>query len=210
MEYKRFIPLFAFVIFCIAVYRLYYALSAYERAKIVQAIFAIPSARLGLSAFFVAASYLSLALFDTLGIRYIGAKLPYRRIALASFTALSIGHTIGLAAASSGAVRYRFYSHWGIGAADIAKIILFCAMTVGLGLNTPIEKWTLSTFRQRAKIKSESTRGDSSLPTGSGVTPAPSVPMQELIGLFRPPAAGFVIGKICWFRFIPSLDDRVD
>ena len=136
MEYKRFIPLFAFVVFCIAVYRLYYALSAYERAKIVQAIFAIPPARLGLSAFFVAASYLSLTLFDTLAIRYIGAKLPYRRIALASFTALSIGHTIGLAAASSGAVRYRFYSHWGLGAADIAKIILFCAMTVGLGLNT--------------------------------------------------------------------------
>jgi glycosyltransferase 2 family protein len=41
-----------------------------------------------------------------------------------------------VAAASSGAIRYRFYTRWGIGAGDIARIILFCAMTAGLGLNT--------------------------------------------------------------------------
>jgi glycosyltransferase 2 family protein len=41
-----------------------------------------------------------------------------------------------MAAASSGAIRYRLYSRWGIGPGDIARIILFCAMTAGLGLNT--------------------------------------------------------------------------
>jgi uncharacterized membrane protein YbhN (UPF0104 family) len=136
MRYKRFIPLFAFVVFCIAAYLLYRALSAYERAKIVEAIFAIPRPRLALGALFAAGSYFSLTLFDMLAILYIGAKLSYRRIALASFTALSIGHTLGVAAASSGAIRYRFYSRWGIGNGDIARIILFCAMTAGLGLNT--------------------------------------------------------------------------
>jgi uncharacterized membrane protein YbhN (UPF0104 family) len=138
MKYKRFTPLFAFVIFCIAASLLYRALSAYDRAKIVEAIFAIPRPRLVLGALFVAGSYFSLTLFDTLAIRYIGAKLPYRRIALASFTALSIGHTLGVAAVSSGAIRYRFYSRWGIGAGNIARIIVFCAMTAGLGLNTLI------------------------------------------------------------------------
>jgi uncharacterized membrane protein YbhN (UPF0104 family) len=136
MRYKRFVPLFAFLVFCIAAYLLYRALGAYERAKIVEAIFAIPRPRLALGALFVVGSYFSLTLFDTLAIRYIGAKLPYRRIALASFTALSIGHTLGVAAASSGAIRYRFYSRWGIGAGDVARIILFCAMTAGLGLST--------------------------------------------------------------------------
>jgi hypothetical protein len=136
MRHKRFIPLFALVVFCIAAYLLYRALSAYEPAKIVEAVFAISPARLALGALFVAGSYFSLTLFDALAIRYIGAKLPYRQIMLASFTALSIGHTLGVAAASSGAIRYRFYSRWGIGAGDIARIILFCAMTAGLGLNT--------------------------------------------------------------------------
>ena len=136
MKYKSFIPLFAFGVFCIAAYLLYRALSAYDRAKIVEAIFATQRPSLALGALFVACSYFSLTLFDTLAIRYVGAKLPYRRIALASFTALSIGHTLGVAAASSGAIRYRFYSRWGMGAGDIARIILFCAMTAGLGLNT--------------------------------------------------------------------------
>jgi len=136
MKYKSFIPLFAFGVFCIAAYLLYRALSAYDRAKIVESIFAVQRPSLALGALFVAGSYFSLTLFDTLAIRYVGAKLPYRRIALASFTALSIGHTLGVSAASSGAIRYRFYSRWGIGSGDIARIILFCAMTAGLGLNT--------------------------------------------------------------------------
>jgi len=136
MKYKRLVPLFALVIFSTAAYLLYRALSAYEPAKILEAILAIPLARLALGALFVAGSYVSLTLFDMLAIRYIGAKLSYPRIALASFTALSIGHTLGLAAASSGAIRYRFYFRWDIGAGDIARIILFCAMTTTLGLNT--------------------------------------------------------------------------
>jgi len=136
MKYKRLISLFAFVTFCIAAYLLYRALSAYEPARIIEAILDVPRPRLALGALFVAGSYLSLTLFDTLALRYIGATLPYRRIALASFTALSIGHTLGVAAASSGAIRYRFYSQWGIAPGDIARIILFCAMTAFLGLNT--------------------------------------------------------------------------
>jgi uncharacterized membrane protein YbhN (UPF0104 family) len=138
MKHKNFVPLFAFVIFCIAAFLLYRALNAYDRAQIIEAIFAIPWPRLALGALFVAGSYFSLTLFDTLAIRYIGTKLSYGRIALASFTALSIGHTLGVAAATSGAIRYRFYSRCHIGAGDIARIIVFCATTAGLGLNTLI------------------------------------------------------------------------
>ncbi len=138
MKYKVLIPLFAFIVFCIAAYLLYRALSIYEVAEIVEAIFAIQSPHLALGGVYVAGSYFSLTLFDALAVRYVSAKLPYRRIALASFTALAIGHTLGVAAASSGAIRYRFYSRWGIRAGDIARIVLFCAMTAALGLNTLI------------------------------------------------------------------------
>jgi uncharacterized membrane protein YbhN (UPF0104 family) len=60
--------------------------------------------------------------------------LPYPKAALASFTALSLGHNIGLAALSSGAVRYRFYARWGLKTGEVAKVIVFCGITVGLGL----------------------------------------------------------------------------
>jgi uncharacterized membrane protein YbhN (UPF0104 family) len=136
MKYNWLLPLLAVVIFCIAAYLLYGALSAYDPARIVEAILAISRPRLARGALFVAGSYVSLTFFDLLAVRYAGAKLPYRRVALASFTALSIGHTLGVAAASSGAIRFRFYFRWGIDAGDIARIILFCAMTTALGLNT--------------------------------------------------------------------------
>jgi hypothetical protein len=108
----------------------------YGWREIARSLGEIPAARLAATAAFVAASYLCLTVFDWLAVRAAGHRLPWRRCALASFTALSIGHTVGLAVLSSGAVRYRFYSGWGLGAGDVARVILFCAMTVGLGLAT--------------------------------------------------------------------------
>ena len=83
---------------------------------------------------FAFASYACLTLFDFLALRYAGKPLSYSRAALASFTSLSLGHNIGLAALSSGAIRYHFYSRWGLSAGDVAKVILFCGATVGIGL----------------------------------------------------------------------------
>ncbi|HEU4344132.1 MAG TPA: hypothetical protein VFU31_21460, partial [Candidatus Binatia bacterium] len=98
MKTKRFLPLFGFLVFCGTAYGLYRALNEYDAAEIVASVFAISLPRLALGAVFVAGSYFSLTLFDTLAAHYVGAKLPYRRIALASFAALSIGHTVGFAA----------------------------------------------------------------------------------------------------------------
>ena len=68
--------------------------------------------------------------------RYAGRALPYPKIALASFTSLSIGHTLGFAVFSSGAIRYRFYAGWGLSAGDVGRIIVFCGVTIALGLAT--------------------------------------------------------------------------
>lgn len=83
---------------------------------------------------FAGASYLCLTVFDWLGARYAGHPLPWRKAARASFVALSLGHNIGFAALSSGALRYRFYARWGFEAQAVARLIAFCAATVGLGL----------------------------------------------------------------------------
>ncbi len=105
-------------------------------AEIRSSVAAIPAASLALAAASAAASYFCLTIFDFLAVRSAGHRLPYAKTALASFTALSIGHTVGLAVLSSGAIRYRFYSGWGLKAGDIANVVLFCAVTVGLGLAT--------------------------------------------------------------------------
>jgi uncharacterized membrane protein YbhN (UPF0104 family) len=121
---------------CGAAYLIYRALSRYTVDEIADSVRTIPSARLIGALGLAAASYLCLTGFDALAVRYAGKPLTYRRTALASFVSLSIGHNVGVAALSSGAIRYRFYSRWGLGVGDVAKVILFCGMTVGLGLIT--------------------------------------------------------------------------
>ena len=127
-------PVVAALAVGLAVFLLYRVLRGYSLDDIVAAVAAIPAERIALAAGFAAGSYLTLTLFDALAVRYVGRDLPYRKIALASFVGLSIGHSIGFAALSSGTLRYRFYSGWGLGAGDVARIIVFCGTTVGLGL----------------------------------------------------------------------------
>jgi uncharacterized membrane protein YbhN (UPF0104 family) len=126
--------LVAVLALALASFLLYRVLRRYSLGEIAAAVEAIPARHVALAACCAAGSYVCLSLFDALALRYVGRPLRYRRVALASFVALSIGHNIGLAALSSGALRYRFYSGWGIGAGDVARIIVFCGVTVGLGL----------------------------------------------------------------------------
>ena len=124
------------VAICGAAFLLHRALGRYTMEEVVASTAAIPIGRIAGALAFAAASYLCLTGFDWLGVRYAGKPLAWRRTALASFVSLSIGHNIGVAALSSGAIRYRFYSRWGLGTGDVAKVILFCGLTVGLGLAT--------------------------------------------------------------------------
>lgn len=118
----------------LAAYLIQRKLSAYSMDEIAATVAAVPLSNLLLMVAFAAASYLCLTGFDYIALRFAGHPLPYRRAALASFTSLSLGHNIGFAALSSGTIRYRFYSRWGLGPVDVGKVILFCGLTVGLGL----------------------------------------------------------------------------
>jgi hypothetical protein len=122
------------VVTLLAAFLLYRTLSNYRLDEIIAAVWAIPFTRIALAGAFAAASYLCLTGFDWLALRYVEHPLRYRYVALASFVSLSLGHNIGFAALSSGAIRYRFYSRRGLSVGEIAKVILFCGITVGLGL----------------------------------------------------------------------------
>ncbi len=127
---KILIPV-AILVAAVLVYR---SLKRYSLEDIAGSISAIDLAQLATAFVFVILSYLSLSFFDALGVRYAGKPLAIRKTMLASFTALSIGHNVGMAALSSGAVRYRFYTRWGLAPHEVAKVIVFCGVTVGLGL----------------------------------------------------------------------------
>lgn len=120
----------------LAAYLLYRTLRGHSYEELSGLLRSANSGRVALALGFALCSYACLTLFDFLALRYAGKPLPYRQAALASFTSLSLGHNIGLAALSSGAIRYHFYARWGLTAGDVAKVILFCGATVGIGLGT--------------------------------------------------------------------------
>jgi uncharacterized membrane protein YbhN (UPF0104 family) len=133
---RRRILAIAFVILGISVagYLIYRGLSRYRFDEIVKSIRAVPAGKLAWAAVFTLGSYMCLTGFEWLGIRYTGNRLPYRKVALASFVSLSLAHSIGFSGLSSGAIRYRFYTRWGVSGGDVAKLVLFSGVTVGLGL----------------------------------------------------------------------------
>jgi uncharacterized membrane protein YbhN (UPF0104 family) len=117
-----------------AAYLLYHTFRDYSLDDVVKSFRAIPLANLLLALLFAFGSYVCLTGFDWAGVRYVKNDLPYPKIALASFIALSIGQSVGLSGLSSGALRYRYYAHWGMTAEDVAKIVLLSGFTVGIGM----------------------------------------------------------------------------
>src|SRR5690606_29075333 len=69
-----------------------------EDRRVGVAARAIPLERIGWSLVFTAGSFACVSLNDALAVRYTGKRLELDRVALASFTAVSIGHLLGFAA----------------------------------------------------------------------------------------------------------------
>src|SRR5690348_15143247 len=111
---RRIAPIMGVVAVGLAAALLWRALRRYSLDDIVRSVAAIPRKNVALAIVFAAASYATLTLFDALGVRYAGGRISYGRVALASFCSLSIGHNLGFAALSTGAIRYRFYGGWGL------------------------------------------------------------------------------------------------
>ena len=127
-------PVIGIIAVSLAAFLLYRTLGDYSYDQLIASVRQVPVPRLFAALGFAGASYLCLGLFDYFGLHYAGNSLAWRQAALASFSALSIGHNLGFAALSSGAVRYRFYRRWGLSREEVARVIVFCGATVGLGL----------------------------------------------------------------------------
>jgi uncharacterized membrane protein YbhN (UPF0104 family) len=52
---------------------------------------------------------------------------------LASFISYTIGHNLGATVFTAGAIRFRIYSAWGLGVADVVKIAFVTGLTFWLG-----------------------------------------------------------------------------
>ena len=124
------------MIFVLAIKALYGLTQTISVNEIWLAIDQIPNINIVLAVVVVAFGYLVLTLYDAIALKHMGCRLPFRKVALTSFTAYAIGHTVGLAVLSASGVRYRMYRAQGIQAEYIANVIWLVSMAFTFGIAT--------------------------------------------------------------------------
>jgi uncharacterized membrane protein YbhN (UPF0104 family) len=82
-----------------------------------------------------AASFVLMGVIEWVGLRWSGARVPMRTVALGSFLANAIAHAIGANLIVSGAIRARTYARHGAGLTQVAGATVFAAVSFGVGLS---------------------------------------------------------------------------
>lgn len=127
----RFIGIFLFLA---ALWVLQRTLSGIGFGGISRALRSLPGEAVDKALVLTGINYLVLTCHDWLAMKYIGRRLRYARISLAAFVSYAFSNGLGFAAITGSSIRFRFYSAWGLGAMEIAKVVSFCTVTMGLGL----------------------------------------------------------------------------
>ena len=115
---------------------LQHQLQRYRYREVVEALGEIHAGALLAALAFTAIAYTILTGYDTLALRYVGRPMPYRRIAFGSGVAYGLSQTLGFPLVTGGAVRYRFWSAWGLANTEIAQAASFVGATFTIGMLT--------------------------------------------------------------------------
>ena len=104
--------------------------------QLTSSILFTPRVRLLAALLLTVLSYATLTVYDLLAFAAIGSSVSRWRVMGASFLAYAVANSVGFALISGAAVRYRFYTRWGVSARDLSRIVLSYTSTFWLGLLT--------------------------------------------------------------------------
>jgi phosphatidylglycerol lysyltransferase len=124
-------PWLSVILFGIAAVIIHHKLRQYHYRDIAAELVKLPLHHILPAIALTFLDYFILTGYDTLALFYIGHRLPYRKIAVASFIGYVFSHNATILGSS--AARYRIYSGLGLSAGQVARLILFCSITFWLG-----------------------------------------------------------------------------
>jgi phosphatidylglycerol lysyltransferase len=125
-------PLFALVVFALAIWALRHELKDYHYHDVRNALLAIPRWEFVTAVALTALNYVVLLAYDWVSVRYLKLPLGMGRTALASF----IGHvsSFNFGAVLGGTpVRYRLYTAFGLSGGEVLKLIALSTATFWIG-----------------------------------------------------------------------------
>lgn len=129
-------PLAALLVFGAVAYVLHGELARLHFDRVFAHLESIPRRHVLGALGTTALSYWVLSGYDVLALRYLRKRLRYGQILFTSFIACSFGHTLGFAAFTGGAIRFRLYASAGVTAVEVATIAAFASLSIGIGLAT--------------------------------------------------------------------------
>ncbi|MBN3961371.1 lysylphosphatidylglycerol synthase domain-containing protein [Nostoc sp. NMS8] len=130
----NFSSLFGLLLLVLSLWAIASELRQYNYRDILNSLATIPKSRLSWAIWLTALGYLVMIGYDILGFNYINRSLSWNKIAFTSFISSAFSNTIGFALLTGSAIRYRFYSTWGVSAVAIAQVIAFANFTFWLGM----------------------------------------------------------------------------
>ncbi len=128
--------IFSLSLFAAALFIINLKLKEYHLQDILSSLHEIPAFSLFLAILLTILNYIVLTGYDLLASRYIRHPLKYSRIAITSFISYSISNNMGVMMLGGAPIRYRLYSAWGLSAVEIARIIVFCSLSLWMGFFT--------------------------------------------------------------------------
>lgn len=130
---RKLLPLIGITLFILALMVLRNEIQQFSWSTFVSHVNLIPDHQLLLALGMTAISYLILTLYDKLALVNLGIRLPWRKVAKASFLGFAFSHNITPSLLVGGTIRYRVYSTMGISGFNVTKVVGFCAVTLWLG-----------------------------------------------------------------------------
>jgi phosphatidylglycerol lysyltransferase len=126
-------PLLGLCLLIAAAVALERELAGANLADILAHVYAVPPRSAVVAIALTIGSYFALTGYDLLAVRYLGHSLAYGKIALTSFVAYVFSHNLGLSGFGASAVRYRFFSAFGIPGGDVVRVVALDYLTFWLG-----------------------------------------------------------------------------
>ena len=131
---NNFSSFLGFVLLGISIVAIHHELRQYNYNEIWNNLLNLPPNRLYLSLGFTILSYMGIGCYDTVSFYYLRHTISYKKSIFTGFISEAATNTVGMAFLTGSAIRYRYYSNWGVTALEIAQIILFENVSFWLGL----------------------------------------------------------------------------
>jgi len=123
----------------LAAYVLYRTFQRISLSDVLERMRDVPPRVLLTAALFATCSFLALALYEIAVVRYVKRPLGRLKPMVTALVAFPLGHAIGQAMLSSGAIRYRMYTPAGFSAMEVGAAVLLANLPYALAFGLMLD-----------------------------------------------------------------------